>query len=170
MCPSSITNIDTRRDHHCTSRITDIFYLFPFHDAANGQFDMLRMLLDAYPNGAKMKNNHGLLPLHVAATCHSKCVPPLLVAFQAGAKEADKFGMLPLHWAVMGNGENIQDNLTIIHALMDAFPDAVTVEDHHGFIPLHKSIYYGHAEIVEALLTRSHGRNLFSSMLSIDIC
>ena len=52
----------------------------------------IQMMIDAYPDGAKQKNDAGDLPLHVALKNKAewKCVRACLEAFPDGAKQPNE--------------------------------------------------------------------------------
>mmetsp|Transcript_24045 Transcript_24045/g.55794 ORF Transcript_24045/g.55794 Transcript_24045/m.55794 type:complete len:333 (-) Transcript_24045:465-1463(-) len=84
---------------------TDGAGLLPLHLAArfHASEDVVALLIERYPDGAKAPNQDGALPLHwaVAYLAPNAVVAMLLEQHPNGAKLRDAFGFLPLHLAAI---------------------------------------------------------------------
>ena len=81
--------------------------LLALHFAAVYQapLEVVRALLDAYPEGAQTTDNDGMLPLHHAALNDApvEVVCALLDAYPQGAQTTKNDGWLPLHDAAFND-------------------------------------------------------------------
>ena len=110
----------------------------PLHYAAlrGAPVEVVRALMDAYPEGARKTDDEGCLPLHFAATV--EVVRALLDANPEGAGMADEDGRLPLHVAAARRAP-----VEVIRALLDAYPEGARKTDDYGNLPLHFAAAYG---------------------------
>lgn len=97
-------------------------------------------LVDAYPQALECKvSSLHRTPLHLA--CLRDNTPPSLIAMllerNAGvATMKDHFERLPIHYLAGTN------KLEAIEYLLEAYPEACTVRDGQGWLPLHVACHY----------------------------
>ena len=119
----------------------------PLHRAAaNGNFETVRVLLDAGANPAASNKLHGFTPLHSAAA--AGCVESAMMLMDAGSpmEARDNYECLPLHRAAE-NGDP-----DTIRAFITWGADVKSVEGHFGATPLHQAVNKGQIEAVKVLL------------------
>ena len=98
--------------------------------------EVVRTLLDAYLEGARITDATGRLPLHYAVMARGQMevVRVLLDAYPEGVGMTDNFGGLPLHYYVARAGASVE----IVRTLLDAYPEAAGMTDNiNGRLPLH---------------------------------
>jgi len=92
---------------------------------------IVRVLLDAWPEGARTANDAGELPLHVAAGKRGqvKVLAALLAAYPEAVRMESKAGHLPLHCALDDSNRGLFRSRSyalepIVKQLIAAYPDA----------------------------------------------
>lgn len=145
---------------HCACRNMD-----------NIEVSLLALLLEAYPDGARVPNNKGYLPLHKAVSIASavpggddlfslkqrknmKSLGLILEAFPEALSQQNMEGQLPLHVAV---SRPPSISLSVVQLLCQYYPEGARVSDDYGHLPLHKSVQVARKEkanpqVVEVLL------------------
>ena len=108
--------------------------------------DVVRALLDAYPQGAQVTDyRSSSLPLHYAA--YNKVpvgvVRALLDTYPQGAQAVDNIGCLPLHVAARNQ------TVEVVRALLDTYPQGAQMTNNHGRLPLHEAAC--HEALVEVI-------------------
>ena len=151
----------------------------PLHAAYTycASFQVIKLLLDTYPEAATVQNNRLELPLHLAVRSKSKydVIKILFEAYPEGAKVQTGDGSLPLHYAcevqvsdiasllldVYPEGAKVQDNdrMLSIHLacqnnateialkLLEVYPEGTTIQDEDGRLPLHRACRYSATDI-----------------------
>lgn len=119
----------------------------PLHRAcANGNADVVKILLGAGANVSATNRLHSFTPLHFAASAGSAEVVKMLLDAGGRIDAKDKYGSLPLHRAAAsGDPETIR-------LLVEAGSPIESEAGHHRERPLHEAARGGHAAAVEALL------------------
>jgi hypothetical protein len=117
----------------------------PLHWACynNASFEIIKLLVDAYPNSVKGTTDGGKIALHYSCVANApfQVIKYLLDIYPEGAKIGcrrikyyETIGY-PLHFACDGNA-----SLEIISYLVEMYPDALKALDgRYGFLPLHYS-------------------------------
>ncbi|CAE7647971.1 unnamed protein product [Symbiodinium sp. CCMP2592] len=112
----------------------------PLHLAVEyGSFDVLRLLVEAWPEGVQVADSNGQVPLHLAVEYGSFDVLRLLVeAWPEGVQVADSNGRVPLHVAfersVEPCGPSGRDTILV---LLEVWPEGLRAADVDGDTPLH---------------------------------
>lgn len=130
----------------------------PLHYAArySESIEMIRFLLQANPSATKVKGESNLVPLQCALFNESQerlhIVKCLLDVDRSTAKVINDDGDTTLHLAV-----NQECEKSLLTRLIDAYPEAVMVQNDIGLLPLHCACYSKHPvrakEAVDLLLS-----------------
>lgn len=132
----------------------------PLHHAcANGDIEVLRILVEAYPESKVAQDRRGRTPLHFAFSrsdniasastagghkqrlaVHNPMVDIVSLLSDTNAAEiSDEGGMLPMHYAcAYGTGTEV------LEVLADAYPDSVFARENKGRTPLHLAMVNAH--------------------------
>ena len=128
------------------------------HHAAKNMVpsSIIKALLVAYPEAAKVRDVDGDLPLQKAAAASEKIsldsFNAILEAYPEAAKEADNYGQLPLHRACMN-----KTSLFVCEALIKVFPGALeTASNHTANMPLHDALEHHASQDVSIALLDAH--------------
>ncbi len=119
--------------------------------------EVLKLLIEEYPDALKEKNYGGELPLHVAAKkgASVEVIQLLIKAYPDAVREEDRSENLPLHTAIAGEA-----SVEVLQLLIKEYPDAAKIENRDGFLPIDrpqiKEIYDSVKTLVQNL-TRSQG-------------
>jgi ankyrin repeat protein len=135
----------------------------PLHAAIrfHAPYDVIKLLLDTYPEAVTVKNFRFELPLHLAVRSN---LPPalhallnyhapydvikLLLDTYPEAATVKNFSVeLPLHLAVCSNSD-----YGIIRILLDAYPEGAKMQDNEGRLPLHHACQVKNNDMVAKLL------------------
>jgi len=130
--------------------------VLPLHESlvANAPIEVVKTLLDAYPEGIKERETSYLrFPLHCACRKNAdpEIVQVLLNAYKDASLEADSLGRLPLHYA-LSNGANDE----VIQLLLQFHPNAARGVDNRGWTPLHVACGMGASTSVVELLLKCY--------------
>lgn len=127
---------------------TDSHGWLPLHHAcANGASPgVLRVLIEAYPDGKITQDSLNRTPLHFYATRNSDNVAAMVenveMLCDTGAAElTDKGGMLPMHYACAYG-----TNPLVLAVLADAYPDSLTAREQKGRTPMHLAMVNAHRD------------------------
>ncbi len=120
----------------------------PLHHAAlSGQTNIVKIILEAKPEAALVKNYRGDTPLHhTALSGQTDIVKIILEAVPKAALVKDKYRSTPLHIAAE------RGRTDIVKELLEAVPEAALVKNYRGDTPLHNAALSGQTDIVEKLL------------------
>ena len=106
----------------------------PLHHAcANGANpDVMRILVDVYPQGKLSQDNQKRTPIHFYATRTSDnptfMTENALMLTDSGAAElTDKGGMLPMHYACAYGTDTV-----VLQVLAEAYPESLTARENKG--------------------------------------
>mmetsp|Transcript_3381 Transcript_3381/g.9622 ORF Transcript_3381/g.9622 Transcript_3381/m.9622 type:complete len:248 (+) Transcript_3381:275-1018(+) len=106
----------------------------PLHIACRSDAspDVVRRLLECYPDGAAADDNLGRLPIHYRLSngADNGTIDALLKACPGSARAFDRRGWLPLHVAA-----SVGASPHIIQSLVEAYPDAVLLATNKGSTP-----------------------------------
>jgi ankyrin repeat protein len=124
----------------------------PLHKACVLQppVSFIQALIDAYPEGAKSKDQDGWLPIHCACFygAGQEIVDCLLMANPNGAHAKDDEGRMALHYASLKGATE-----GVVSALLRANPKAAVSKDDEGRLPIHHACSKGAPDgVIEALL------------------
>ena len=110
--------------------------------------EIITSLVEAYPDGLKVKDDFGQLPLIMAIQyrCSVDIIRSLVKEYPDGAQVKDQRGVLPLHRAVKGFP------LETIRMLVKAYPGSVYDKDDDGWLPLHFTDKHTNVEVLKFLL------------------
>ena len=106
------------------------------HIAYNDHVEVLKFLLEAYPEGVKVEDRKaGRLPLHCAieSGCSLQIVEILVAAYPAGLSLQDNYGYIPLHLAAIHDLWGVE----VLKFLLEQYPEGLKEEDNEGNLPLH---------------------------------
>jgi ankyrin repeat protein len=112
---------------------------------------VLKLLIDKYPEAIRHANNRGSLPIHLASRWRSsESVSVLVNAYPGSVSTPDVNGELPLHHACSSG------SLATVEYLYQQYPDAInhatTSEIYRGHYPIHAAISATALEVVKFLL------------------
>jgi len=122
----------------------------PLHAAIEAQasYGVIKLLLNAYPEAARVQDAFLKLPLHLALKSKNNfsIIKILLEVYPEGVKVEDNIGSLPLHYAVWSSFD-------VVKLLLDTYPEGVKVRGKEGNLPLHNAArYYNAYDVVKLLL------------------
>ncbi len=133
--------------------------VLPLHCAAySGNVALIKLLLAAFPDGAKVCDGHNFLPFHYAIGYGNyESVVILQNAYPAGAKIKNCYGELPLHLAAKNRKRKE------VELLLATYPDGAKVADANikggcngndwcGELPLHWAVRTSDHKLVKMLL------------------
>jgi len=137
---------------------TDSHGWLPLHHAcANGANpEVMKVLIDAYPQGKLAQDNQQRTPLHFYATRNSDnptamTENALLLTDSGAAELTDKGGMLPMHYACAYGTDTV-----VLDVLAEAYPESLTARESKGRTPMHLAMVNAHRDstphVVEFLL------------------
>jgi ankyrin repeat protein len=120
----------------------------PFHSAAKaGKADVLRLLLERWPEGTREKGARGTMPLHSAAEeGETDVVKLLLEHWPEGTREKDWDGNTPLELAASSG------TIDVVRLLLEHWPEGARVKSHWGYTPLHLAARMGEIKVVRLLV------------------
>ncbi|CAE7730766.1 RIPK4 [Symbiodinium sp. KB8] len=118
------------------------------HNAtAEDQIEVLRLLLEAWPQGVQSTDRYGRTPLHSAS---SRGVAQILLeAWPRGAEAVTSGrtgGRTPLHYAAW------YGHFEVVQLLLEAWPTGAEAVDKYGRTPLSDAAWSGHVEVLQVLL------------------
>jgi hypothetical protein len=126
--------------------------LLPIHQACEikAPSEVIKALIDAYPEGLRMKDSGGDLPLHLA--CRERAskavISSVLSAYVDAATIPDDEGRLPLHLACRQGAQ-----VEAVSNLINAYHRASRTPDSYSLLPIHWACAQNASEdIVEVLL------------------
>lgn len=112
-----------------------------------GNYRMVQLCMNGYPQALSEVDGGGRIPLHLAALSgRAQTTELLLAAHPQGARVQSKYGELPLHLAVE------EGDMGTIQLLFQSFPDGALVRDFDGWLPLHHAAMAGDVEVTNFLL------------------
>ena len=124
--PNYLDEIEETNEHGTT--------LHPacFFNDAVVPYNILRMLIDAYPEAAKMRNGNGNTPLHYSRSRHSdECAILLLGVAPETVGIQNNNGCTPLHYAI----EDCRST-KLVQMMLQACPSALNIANNIGQTPL----------------------------------
>jgi len=152
----------------------------PLHAACHycASYDVIKLLLDAYPEAAKVQNYRLDLPLHLALTLKvdPNLVWLLLKAFPNGATIQNEDGILPLHmWCTELNqhvlmGRECPNMVMVLDSLIKAYPEGINVHDKYDWLPADIMLYAPPDLIEEEQDRLNFFQNFFLTMQSTLAC
>jgi len=129
----------------------------PIHLALRSRqpLEVLRLLVQAYPQGAQAQDEFGSLPLHLALSgdgASSEIAFELLRLHPEGARTADPVNsMLPIHLALML--DRSAPILRLVQALLEAHVHGSIAKAPSGDRPIHLAVYLDHGpDVMEEIL------------------
>ena len=116
----------------------------PWPEGIPINFELIRVLVEAYPDALKEKYGNGSLPLHSACGSNAPfdVIKLLIDVYPDAVKEKNNFGYLPLHSACGSNaffGVRFAICFDVIKLLIDVYPSSVKEKDMNGYLPLHSA-------------------------------
>jgi ankyrin repeat protein len=144
-------NIDAVKlllEHGADVKVKDTSWKTPLHTAARaGKTDVVRLLLEHWPEGIREKTADGKTPLHLAALYgETDTVRVLLEFWPEGIREKDADRSTPLHLAAL-DGE-----ADTVRVLLERWPEATREKDVAGDTPLHLAARYRHIDAMRLLV------------------
>lgn len=120
----------------------------------NVPVEVIKSLIDAYPESLRHITSYGALPLHCAMTrscssTQSAIIDVLLKYYQEGVCKKDHIGDTPLTNYLQWSRP---PSLDIIKRLVDASPSVVRIVDACQWVPLHHAVDLGYWEISQYLI------------------
>jgi ankyrin repeat protein len=165
-------------------RKNDATGCIPLHFAAkSGDIEVVRLLLEQWPEGVVAKNHYADTPLQWATReMRTEVVRLLVDCWPKGNRVKDREGNTPLHSAaVTGNPETVRllverwpggvkvknkarqtplhwaaeaGRTEVVRLLVDCWPGGIRVKDRYGNTPLHSAAGIGNTEVVRLLVER----------------
>ena len=138
----------------------------PLHVAArySNSVDLIRELVNLYPDALKLKNKSLEIPLHVLGSNGNPAVPEIVNVFVQAApetvKEENNEGSFPLH--VFASSRNIFDSSSIA-TLIDAYPEALRFSNSDGR-PIDIAANEACTEVLQSIVERTDLDNLDASV------
>jgi hypothetical protein len=120
------------------------FAAFYFNDSGEesrrgGQVAVVDYLLNAYPEAMTIRDGNGCFPLHLAIAANA----PLWLSVRLAAFPSVA-GTLPLHYAVAWRNDSFYSfrvgQVALVEHLLEEYPEAATIRDGSGRLPLHVAI------------------------------
>jgi len=114
--------------------------------------DVVRLLVEAWPDSVREKDGEGFFPLHRACDggCMDDVIHLLIESWPQAVQIVTNEGGFPLHYACKG-----KTSLTIIRLLVRAWPDGVRFPDETGWLPFHSALMSGCKDDVIEFLVHS---------------
>eukprot|EP01041_Mallomonas_annulata_P000933 gene933-1809_t len=110
----------------------------PIHYACMaGSFDIVSVMLTAFPESVKIPQHEGLLPLHLSVYGTEPCISTLellLDKYPEGALHKSKDGKTPLHLCLYGKS---RPSAAAVEILVQRCPHAASICTNFGKMPLH---------------------------------
>jgi ankyrin repeat protein len=107
----------------------------PLHCAGqNNCLDVVRLIHDAYPPAAKVPDFEGGLPLHHACCFNKGNVEVarfICEAYPSALTTPQPNGVTPMHLATSQN-----DSVELLQLILDKYPQATTLKDDEGWLPI----------------------------------
>lgn len=130
----------------------------PLHSAcaSSPPDDLVKALLNTYPDAASIHDDYGMLPIHYAAgnMASEDVINTLISGYPSGTSTADSLmGMLPLHYLC----DYGPSSISIIDRLLSANPDAINFKDFSGKTPLDLARVAGYDGREEVIKSLRHG-------------
>ncbi|CAE7801375.1 secG [Symbiodinium sp. CCMP2456] len=118
------------------------------HDASMaGHVEVLSLLLQAWPAGARALDSWGWTPLHRAAWAGNlKMVRMLMEAWPEGLRAVDSHGVTVIHSAAWSG------DVEMVRMLMEAWPGGLRAVDSYGATVIHSAARSGNVEMVRMLM------------------
>jgi hypothetical protein len=122
----------------CSSPLPSGGGRLPLHivvDRNNPCIETVKLVIQAYPEGASTRRGVGRLPIHYAVFYDQpnlEVVKYLLEVDPSGAQTTDVYGRLPLHYAV----DRSKPHLPVVKYLLSIFPNGAFVRDTNHRLPL----------------------------------
>jgi len=131
-----------------TPQWTDSHGWLPLHHAcANGASpEVLKLIVDAFPDARQAQDQQGRTPLHFYATRHQDSPANMalnaeLLSENGAAALPDRSGMLPFHYAcAYGTHPAVLKTLAKVH------PDSLSACDNNGRTPMHLAMVNAHRD------------------------
>jgi len=126
---------------------TDSHGWLPLHHAcANGASpEVIKILIDAYPEGKIHQDTQSRTPLHFYVTrgsvdnVASMTVNAQLLSDTGAAALADRAGMLPMHYACAYGSHP-----AVLEVLGNVYPESLTAKEDNGRTPMHLAMVNAH--------------------------
>lgn len=128
--------VDEEDDEDASAANSVLWRFLPLHSACARRppSNVVRSLLQAYPEAASFKDESGMYPLHYACgnRASRSVIAQLIECFPRAVRESDPQGMLPLHYtAQWGPSED-----SVVELLLDEYTAGVSALNGDGMSPL----------------------------------
>ena len=152
-----------------TTAWTDTHGWLPLHHAcANGASpEVIKLLIDAFPDGKIQQDNQKRTPLHFYATRNNDnptnmALNAELLSDTGAAELADGGGMLPMHYACAYG-----THPAVLQVLADSYPASLQAQENHGRTPMHLAMVNAHRDaspgVIRFLLDQEESRGTINS-------
>lgn len=152
-----------------TTAWTDTHGWLPLHHAcANGASpEVIKLLIDAFPEGKLQQDNQKRTPLHFYSTRNNDnpanmALNAELLSDTGAAELADGGGMLPLHYACAYG-----THPAVLQVIADAYPMSLQAQENHGRTPMHLAMVNAHRDaspgVIRFLLDQEVSRGTINS-------
>ena len=141
----------------------------PLHEAcySGASVEVVRFLVEAWPQSIRVGNCEGMLPLHGAcgAAPRLETIQYLLQTYPESARIRDtgRGRFLPLHWCC----RNRTTSPMVYNVLLEAYPESIRERTHVGELPFHLVAGLGpttHNRVAQAFILRLLGQRYPEAM------
>jgi ankyrin repeat protein len=136
----------------------------PLHFAASaGKTDVVKFLVERWPEGMRATNEHGETPLHLAAEAEKTDMVKFLAEQWPEAMREKDLGLDTILHRAAGYGWRSEmvgsyvegwPDVEVLRLLVEGWPEAIREKNQYGQTPLHGAATTGKAEVMRFLVER----------------
>jgi ankyrin repeat protein len=143
----NITAVELLVEHGADVKETDSLSRTPLHLAAEmGKIDVVKFLLERWPEGIRERNDHGETPLHLAARMgETDAVNILVQRWPDGMRERDNSLHTPLHMAAAWR------KTEVVKILVERWPEGMRATNEDQQTPLHLALEFRYEENIDVV-------------------
>ena len=138
-------------DHnrHGDYNFGNAFFFFAACDNERVTEEIIRLLIEYFPDAPSKIDTAGLMPLHYAC-CNNNMtaniIQLLIEAAPDSVRHAHKDGELPIHFLCGCLSDGLSDGneaakVAILKLLLDKYPESIRLTNNKGFLPLHYALH-----------------------------
>eukprot|EP01035_Chromulina_nebulosa_P033834 gene33834-45319_t len=165
-CPGLIDQLFSFDANFASTGASD--HSLPLHFAArySSSVDVIRQLVNLYPDALKMKNKSGETPLFMIDLSIDPAAPEMLKYLIDAAPETlqmrNNLGNLPLHEFA---SYNLEDSSNIIATLIDAYPEALDIANNDGELAIELAAQSASTEVFQVIVERTNPNKVNESVM-----